>query len=243
MPEILRTVLAPVLLVQGRRMFRTMPRLRPPTGDATGAAGEGAPLRLLVVGDSAAAGYGADTLDQALPGRLAGGFAARGRRVTWSMFARFGSTAAKTRAFIAKQEPFDVDLVVLSLGINDVIGGASQAAFLRDVQGLTADLHARFGGPLVVASGLPPVGDFPALPQPMRFVIGRQRDRYDAALHAWADAAEGVVYVPTGFTGEGPYREGEVTAGELMAADGFHPGPLIYHEWARRVVAAAGGRV
>lgn len=243
MPEIVRTLFAPVLLVQGRRMFQTMPGLQPPAGEPTGTVGEGAPLRLLVVGDSAAAGFGAETLDAALPGRLAAHLAARGRRVTWSMFARFGSTAARTLAFVRKQEAFDVDLVVVSLGLNDLIGGVSQADWLADMRALTAELHARFGTPLVVASGLPPIGGFPALPQPMRWVMGRQRDRWDAALRAWAGAAPGVATVPTGFTDEGPYLEGEVTVAELMAADGFHPGPRIYDEWARRVVAVVGSEV
>lgn len=245
MPEIARTLLAPVLLVQGRRMFKTMPRLRPPDGAPTGTVGDGPPLRLLVVGDSAAAGYGAETLDAALPGQLAGRLAGlgTGRRVTWSMFARFGSTAARTRAFVRKQNAFDVDLAVLSIGINDLIGGASMDAWMADVQALTADLHERFGRPVVVASGLPPIGGFPALPQPMRWVMGRQRDRWDAALHAWADATERVAYVPTGFTDDGPYLEGEVTVGEMMAADGFHPGPKIYAEWARRVVETVGPKL
>ena len=243
MPELARTLLAPVLLVQGRRMFRTMPRLPPPSGDPTGTVGEGPPLRLLVVGDSAAAGFGAETLDEALPGRLAARLAARGRRVTWSLFARFGSTAARTLAYVRKQDAFDVDLAVVSLGLNDLIAGVSQAAWLADMEALAGELRARFGAPLVVASGLPPIGGFPALPQPMRWVMGRQRDRWDAALRAWAEAAEGVVTVPTGFTGEGPYLEGEITVAELMAADGFHPGPRIYDEWARRVVAAVGDRV
>ena len=133
---------APVLLVQGRRLFQTMPRLQPPTGDAAGTTGEGRPLRLLVVGDSAAAGYGAETLGDALPGQLARRLAGTGRRVAWSMFARFGSTAARTRAFVAKQEPVDTDLVVISLGLNDLIGGARQADWLADMRALVADLRA-----------------------------------------------------------------------------------------------------
>ena len=173
MPELARTLLAPVLLVQGRRMFRTMPRLPPPSGDPTGTVGEGPPLRLLVVGDSAAAGFGAETLDEALPGRLAARLAARGRRVTWSLFARFGSTAARTLAYVRKQDAFDVDLAVVSLGLNDLIAGVSQAAWLADMEALAGELRARFGAPLVVASGLPPIGGFPALPQPMRWVMGR----------------------------------------------------------------------
>ncbi|MAQ93347.1 MAG: lipase [Rhodothermaceae bacterium] len=237
MPDLLRTLLAPVLLVQGKRMFARMPRLDAPASLAPGPRGEGPRLHLLVVGDSSAAGYGADRQEDALLGQLVARLAAS-RTVTWTHFARFGSTVPKTAAFVAKQPPTAVDLAVVSVGLNDVIAGADLGAWLDGYRSLVADLQTRFAAITVVVSGLAPVGGFPALPQPMRFVIARQRDRFDAALKAWADAAPGVVYVPTGASDDGPLREGAVTVSEVMAADGFHPGPRVYAEWARRAVAA-----
>ena len=141
---------------------------------------------------------------------------------------------------MARQPGAPVDLAVVSVGLNDLIAGAPLAGWLDGYRALVADLQGRFEARQVVVSGLPPIGGFPALPQPMRFVMGRQRDRYDAALTAWADAAPGVLHVPTGASADGPLREGAVTVAEVMAADGFHPGPRVYAEWARRVAEAAG---
>jgi hypothetical protein len=46
--------LGPLLLVQGRHVRAVTPRLPEPSGPRSGRAGQGAPLRLLVAGDSAA---------------------------------------------------------------------------------------------------------------------------------------------------------------------------------------------
>ncbi|HLM69468.1 MAG TPA: hypothetical protein VK358_18145, partial [Longimicrobium sp.] len=48
-------LLAPVLVLQGKRVRRTTPRLPEAAGPRTGAvAGRGAPVRLLVLGESTA---------------------------------------------------------------------------------------------------------------------------------------------------------------------------------------------
>ncbi|KAB0649370.1 SGNH/GDSL hydrolase family protein, partial [Burkholderia diffusa] len=50
--------LGPLLLMQGRRVRRVTPRLAEAAGPRDGTAGDGPPLRVLVLGDSAAAGVG-----------------------------------------------------------------------------------------------------------------------------------------------------------------------------------------
>ena len=62
--------LAPLLFWQGRRVRAEVPRLPEPEGERSGIAGTGAVLRVLVVGDSAAAGVGAATQAEALSGGL-----------------------------------------------------------------------------------------------------------------------------------------------------------------------------
>ncbi len=237
MPDLLRTLLAPVLLVQGKQMFARMPKLDAPDGDLEGTAGEGPPLRLLLLGDSAAHGYGADTQTKALSGQIVARLAPS-RTVTWSMFTRFGSTTAKTLAFARKQDALKVDLAVVAVGLNDVIAGISLEDWLADYRALVEVLRERYSAQRIVVSGLPPVGSFPALPQPMRFVIGRQRDRYDATLEAWAETQPDLEFVPIRMEAAGALEGAPMS--EIMAADGFHPGPRIYGEWAERIVRASG---
>ncbi|MEM8598518.1 MAG: SGNH/GDSL hydrolase family protein, partial [Bacteroidota bacterium] len=61
-----KILLGPVLLAQGKRVRRVALKLPEPPGDRESTVGNGPPLRLLVVGDSSAAGVGAETQDDAL---------------------------------------------------------------------------------------------------------------------------------------------------------------------------------
>ena len=69
--------LAPVLLPQALWTRWRTPRLGEPEGPRHGTLGSGPPLGLLVAGDSAAAGVGARSQDEALCGQLAQRLAAR----------------------------------------------------------------------------------------------------------------------------------------------------------------------
>jgi hypothetical protein len=56
--HLVTATLGPLLLLQGRHVRRVTPRLAEAVGPRDGTAGNGPPLRLLIVGDSAAAGVG-----------------------------------------------------------------------------------------------------------------------------------------------------------------------------------------
>jgi hypothetical protein len=86
-------VLGPVLLAQGRHVRRTVRLLPEPEGLREGDSGSGPLLRLLIAGDSAAAGVGAPTQDDALSGHLVSSLAGC-LRVQWKLFAYTGATTA-----------------------------------------------------------------------------------------------------------------------------------------------------
>lgn len=220
--------LGPLLLAQGRRVRRVTPVLPEPPGPREGEAGEGPLLRLLVLGDSAGAGVGAGSQEEALTGRLVAGL--RGRyRVRYRLVARTGATTASTLRLLERAEPFAVDAAVTSLGVNDVTGDVGVARFLALQARLHALLRERFGARLVLASGLPPMDRFPALPQPLRWYLGARARELDRALAAALPDGRGAEYLAVA---------GELDAAH-MAADGFHPGPAVYAAWG----AAAAGRI
>ena len=233
MPDLARTLLAPLLLAQARRLFKTMPRLPEATGDRQGTAGDGPSLRLLVVGDSSAAGVGVDTQDQALLGRTVARLA-EGHRVTYRLEARNGATLGRTLRHLKRLDPAPFDVAVTSVGANDVTAGTDLDSWLGGYRDLVAELRSRFQVGRVVVSGLPPMGRFPALPNPLRWVIGRQVRRHDAALQTWIQSDPTLSYAGLG-TVPGDRLNG-VPMTEIMAADGFHPGPRIYDVWSERVV-------
>ena len=83
--------LAPVLVIQGRWVRSRVPKLPEPPGDREGETGSGRRLRLLIVGDSAAAGVGAPHQDEALLGQTVARLAPR-FRVAWNLQAESGAT-------------------------------------------------------------------------------------------------------------------------------------------------------
>jgi lysophospholipase L1-like esterase len=213
-------VLGPVFLTQGKWVRRETPVLPEPAGPRSGAAGEGPSLRLLVLGDSAGAGVGAATQDEALAGRIVSRLAST-RRIEWRVVARTGATTASTIRHLQRHEPFTTDAVVTSLGVNDVTGDVGVEKFLALQAQLHGLLREKFGARLVLASGLPPMHLFPALPQPLRWYLGARARELDRAL---------AMALPDGLGAEHLPFEGRLDAAHV-ASDGFHPGPSIYEAW------------
>ena len=81
--------LAPLLWWQGRRVRREALRLPEAAGPRAGVAGQGRPLRLLLLGDSSAAGVGVADQSDALAGRLVELLGAD-HRVHWRLEAATG---------------------------------------------------------------------------------------------------------------------------------------------------------
>ena len=225
--------LAPVFALQGRRVRRVTARLPEPPGPRAGVRGDGPALRLLLLGDSAAAGVGAASQDEALSGRLVGELAPT-FRVSWMVVARTGATTAGTARHLSRrpaEECGAVDVAVLSLGGNDVMGRRPLDRWLADVGEVAALLRARFAAQHILLSGLPPIHLFTALPQPLRWYLGATARRFDRAFAAWAAGQPDCEHVPL-----------ELTDGAgLLATDGLHPGAPLYHRWgvelARRIRA------
>lgn len=218
-------LLAPLLYLQGRWVRRVALRLPEALGPREGTAGRGErPLRLLLVGDSSAAGVGATTQAEALAGRLVDDLG-RDHRVEWRLLARTGATTASTIGRLRREPTARFDVAVVCLGVNDVTSGIGLERWRAGQGELRALLRERFGVELVVANGLPPMGSFPLLPQPLRWYLGVGARRFTAALESDLEAEARGAFVGLDFTDDAT----------RMAPDGFHPGPSVYAEWARRV--------
>ncbi|MBN2396886.1 MAG: SGNH/GDSL hydrolase family protein, partial [Deltaproteobacteria bacterium] len=146
----------PLLLAQGIYVRLVTPRLPEPEGARFGVAGAGEPLRLLITGDSAAAGVGAESQASALSGRLVS-LLASSFEVSWKLMARTGN---KTRDILdhiesAPHENFDV--AILSGGVNDVTAGTPLEKWLGLLGNLCERLQSRFGIQQVFLTSLPPM--------------------------------------------------------------------------------------
>lgn len=219
-------VLSPILIAQGFITRRSVPRLAEPPGAREGETGEGPPLRLLILGDSAAAGVGASHQDQALLGQVVGSLQGSSR-VTWRLLAKNGNTTSTVLELLESQPPQNYDVVVTSLGVNDVTALVGARKWRRQQAELRSILKQKFNAHLIIVSGLPPLHGFPALPQPLRWILGSRATRFNRYLEADVAADENTTFLDVRFTSDT----------SLMASDGFHPGPGVYAQWGERVAA------
>ncbi|MFM8392480.1 MAG: SGNH/GDSL hydrolase family protein, partial [Acidobacteriota bacterium] len=190
-----------------------------------GATGTGPHLRLLILGDSAAAGVGAASQDEALAGRLVDRLR-RDYHVDWRLEAHTGATTRQTIARLRRigrsgQTRFDV--LLTSLGVNDLTRNVGETDWLASQRELLDLAREDLGVRLLLVTTIPPIGHFPALPHPLRWYLGRRADRFNHLLRQKLEDEPATSLIDLRFSLDA----------RLMASDGFHPGPEIYDEWAR----------
>ncbi|MDX5379962.1 MAG: SGNH/GDSL hydrolase family protein [Actinomycetes bacterium] len=165
---------------------------------------------------------GAATQEEALAAHLAHALAQRsGRHVAWTAVGRSGATARDVLRDLVPEVVGTHDFAVVVLGVNDTLSLTSPRAWRAAVAQVIGALEPHLApGGLVVLAGLPAVGRFTALPQPLRGVLGRQAATLDRTLATLAHAPR-VLHVPAPVLGSGP----------MQAVDRFHPSALGYGLW------------
>jgi len=219
---ILRILLGPLLLYQGLSVRKSIIKLPEPKGAHMGTLGDGPLFRLLILGDSAAAGVGVSEQGQALSGQLVNRLATR-FKVKWQLVAKTGEKTDSIADLLFKntEEMSEFDCVVVSLGVNDVTSGKSVQTYTMQTEQLIGCLRNKYKAKHIVLSGVPPMGHFPSLPQPLRWYLGAVSTRFDLALARLAKETN-CSYLTLPKTPDP----------SLMAKDGFHPSEHLYRLWA-----------
>jgi lysophospholipase L1-like esterase len=227
-----KLALGPILLPQARHVRRTALRLPEAPGARSGLVGEGAPLlRVLVVGDSSAAGVGVADQAQALALPLAHRLHETIHApVGWQLVARSGVDTREALALVAASELAPADVLVTVLGVNDATGQTTPSDYLKRMTSLVAAVRERTGARWTVCCGLPPMRLLTAMPHPLRWYLGRCSDVLDGALQHWA-AQQGHGFLSLRFTADPAF----------LADDGFHPAPALYPHWAARLADLIAG--
>ncbi|MBP8203740.1 SGNH/GDSL hydrolase family protein [Pseudomonas sp. TMP25] len=217
-------LLAPLALPLALRTRRRALRLPPAAGLLSGVAGEGlpgAPLRLLVLGESTVVGVGVDDMQLALAGQLAGALAVHyARPVAWRACGENGVTAAQARERLlpqALEQP--VDLALLVFGVNDTTRLTSLLRWETALGGMAQALTVR--GAQVAFSSVPPLQHFTALPWLLRRLLGWRATLLDARLGQLARRL-----------GVGHHSVDLEFSPAYLARDGYHPSALGYRVWA-----------
>lgn len=214
-------LLLPLLLAQAAWVVGNAQRLPEAAGPRRGRSGEGPQLRLLILGDSSAAGVGVQHQSDALAGHLVR-LLAMDHAVDWRLIARSGATTRHALSWMHEDPDLRFDVAVVALGVNDVKNGVPLTRWRAHLTALGHLLRERVGANgLVSFSAIPPLGQFPLLPRPLRTILGRRALAFDREMKDIAAS-----------TGHRILRPELELEPNLMATDGFHPGPVIYRHWA-----------
>ncbi|MEZ9595924.1 SGNH/GDSL hydrolase family protein [Shewanella sp. 10N.261.52.F9] len=219
-------ILAPWLFLQGKRVKQNTPRLPEAAGERIGVSGDGSALSVLVLGDSAAAGVGVAQQSEALTGVVVKELA-RQYQVNWQLLAKSGSNTEKVTCMLDQllsvTPSLRFDVVIVSLGVNDVLSPLSVKRWIKQQKVLIELIATKANCQRLVLTRVPPMGDFPVLPQPLRWFLGKRSNEFNRYLEKLA--AENSCFTLLDF--------GHQLDASAMAKDGFHPGQAIYQDWGK----------
>lgn len=212
--------LSPFTLPQAAWVRRTAPRFSAAEGPRRGSVGRGQSLKMLAVGDSIIAGVGARHIDNALVGQTARALSSvLGCRVDWSAHGRIGARSATLlEEFLPELPPEPADVVVVSVGVNDITSLTAQSVWQANLAKVLQHIRGHSSGAVIAVAGIPPLGGFPLLPQPLRFASGQRGKAFDLAARRVIAEFPEAIHVPIEF---------ETTA-DRFSADGFHPSEASY---------------
>lgn len=212
----------PVCWLQGLYLRRRQVMMSSPTLPLDWTRIEGSEpkvVRVLGLGDSVMAGYGLNAIDLGcLLQALSEIQKTKPVPIDWRVVAEKG---AKARALVHQFEHAKmaaVDIVVVSVGVNDVSSLTSLLKWQRAIFDfvMTVRQHTQAH---IVFIGLPPMAQFEQLPQPLRGVLGVRARLLDEVLKR---SVEGLLFADH-------LSLSVSTIGPLMAADGYHPSEVGHH--------------
>ena len=183
----------------------------------------------MILGDSAAAGVGVETQQEALLGAIIAELQNE-YVLQWKLHAKTGDTTKQVLQAIHDLEPQSYDVVVTSIGVNDVTKLISAKTWIKQQKQLFSQIQNHFQPKLIIVSGVPPMQHFPALPNPLAWLFGQYAEQMNQTLKQWLAPQPQFRFIE--------YDIKNFQAMNLpMASDGFHPSKEIYAIWGQQVAA------
>lgn len=250
-------ILSPIYLYQAKKIARTAIRLPEATGERQGvqtlptqpketsketdknASNHPLPeFNLMIVGDSAAAGVGVTTQDQAFLGQLLINLTDQNvplsqhfSKINWSLYATSGHTSfqilRRLYALSPQKNHPSTDLMIISVGVNDITANLNLKKWQANLTAIITIAQRKFKTKRLIFISIPPMDLMPSIPYPLNKFIGKKVKDFDKILQQTCQAHQGVDYLDFDFNKTNPSR--------YFAQDGFHPNAFTYREWAKKV--------
>lgn len=237
-PELFAAALYPLLAWQGRRTRAVTPRLPEASDQAYGLWAHPHHsvdnFRVLGIGESPVAGVGVANYQEAITAQMAKALAGKlDTAVEWQALGQNGARLSWARqalpAFRQAQghDSPAWDVILLAFGVNDTTSFCPVNSYRAELQSLLDELQSMLKTTgLIVLAGVPPMQVFPALPAPLRQVLGMKAHALDQINHEMATSSPRVLHLP--FTAN-------LQDVRQMAEDGYHPSALGVSIWAEEL--------
>lgn len=120
------------------------------------------------------------------------------------------------------------DVIVTSVGVNDVTKLIPVEVWIQKQEQLYSKIQQKFSPKLIIAAGVPPMNMFPALPNPSAWLFGKYAKHMNLKLEKFVNQQVNMQWIEYDIE---KYRAMNLQ----MAADGFHPSKEVYTLWGQEV--------
>ena len=121
----------------------------------------------------------------------------------------------------------------LSVGVNDVLKLERSGRFRRQLLKLVRDLRTHSPDAVIAYLGLPPLGDFPKLRRPLRWIVGYRVRKFDAVARDALTRVPSVLHIPMRFS----------PRADMFANDGLHPSETSQRRLAKLIAGELTPRI
>mgnify|MGYP001188192034 FL=1 len=224
-------VFFPLLWFQGMRLKREVSRFTTPGDSPYGICkGKDREFNILGLGESPMAGVGIAKHTLTLTGLTAGRLnKLLGCSVNWKILAGSGLSMKNLNKLIREQSDEYADLVLVSMGGNDVFQLTPPWVWKKNIKTCVKLLFQNYKNPLILFSPVPPVGRFPAIPNPLKIAFGFWEFLLQASL------AQAINSMDNAYLLDERYPDGK----KYYLEDGIHPSRLAYDPWSEKLAIMA----
>ena len=177
------------------------------------------------VGESTVAGVGVKNLEAGLTVKVAQALNKSSKKeVQWQIHGVNGIKLSELLESLKKTPPDHCDIALITMGVNDTTKLTSLDNWNKHIKQAIELMKPITGGPIIFTQ-VPPMMQFPALPAPLKYLLGLRSTILDLSLKQVCQKYSQVYYISSK-----PKVEPD-----FMAEDGYHPSELGYSEWAKTI--------
>lgn len=218
-------LLSPIALYLGLKVRSRTPRLLPPSGAKTGHIGKAGTTtyKILIIGDSSAAGVGVDDISESIGPQLAQILHHKtGATVSWRIAGANSAISEEVRDHVVPHLQRDTYThIVLCVATNDMKNFLTDRRFKKGFGGLLYALHAKWPDTPIIWTPMLDMTTVPGLPPLLCRILQMRADIINRRGRQLCRERHAIV---------APRLDSTDPAG--FSVDGFHASAAGYHYWA-----------